>query len=308
MAKRRGQGGWVVTGLGFGVALGVALGTLVIAPALNIGGPVASEQATAQPADNQADTQAAEAQAQAADEVVAGSSSELVADTLTDRPVVVLVASDAPPESVDAVTDLLDQAGALNSGQITLTEKFFDQDSTDELMSLISNTLPAGAQLSEDNLSPGIHAGESLGSALMYDPETGEPLSSVADRALVLQTLREQGFIDYEDGTVLPAQGAVVLTGDGESEHAASVLADFATALSTRGDAVVAAGGESAAAGEGAIGQLRAEGPTDVSTVDSLDRAWAQVATVLALQEQFTGGAGAYGVAENTDSVMPTTE
>ncbi|MHA2788910.1 copper transporter [Corynebacterium sp. S7] len=305
MAKRRGaagKGGWVVTGLGFGVAVGVALGTMVIAPAMNIGGTPAAQQPQAV---DQSQAQAAEAQANAADELVAGSSNEMVANTLTDRPIVLIASSSATPGSVDALTGLLDQAGALSSGQITLTEKFFDQNSTDELMSLISNTLPAGAQLSENNLNPGIHAGESLGSALMYDPATGEPLASVEDRALVLQTLREQGFIDYQDGTILPAQGAVVLTGEGESDHAASVLADFATALSTRGDAVVAAGGESAAAGEGTIARLREAGTTDVSTVDSVERTWAQVATVLAMQERFDGGVGAYGVAESATAVMP---
>ena len=58
---------------------------------------------------------------------------------------------------------MLNQAGAIDAGTITLEDSFFSQDGADQLKSIVANTLPAGAQLSETQLDPGTHAGEALG-------------------------------------------------------------------------------------------------------------------------------------------------
>lgn len=317
--KKTSRSGWLVTGLGFGVAAGVALGTLVLAPAMGDGASGVSTNTSAgagsqDTTTTEGESQQAEiaaAQADAADGLIKGIGDDAVAGTLEQRPVLMLLTADADQADVDAVSSLLEAAGAENSGQITLTEQFGDQRSADELKSIIANTLPTGAQLSEDNLAPGLHAGESLGTALLYDEEGAEPLASVEDRALVLQTLREAGFIDYEDGTILPAHAIVIVTGDadgaGDSSFSTGVLVDLVQGMESRGGNLVVAGRIHTAADQGVIGRIRStpELAEAVSTVDSVDRSFGRVATVLATSELLDGESGAYGAAASAEAPSP---
>ena len=310
--KKSGRAGYWWAGLGWGVAAGVALGTLVLAP--NLPGAGAGGGATTVQAQLDEATRAAEinaVQADVSDDAVGQLIPGVVADTLVRRPVLVMSTADADAKDVDAVRWLLGAAAADDAGHIRLTEKFLDRDHADELKTLVTSTLPAGAQLSEDSLHPGTHAGEALGSALLLDPGTAEPAASSADRAVVLQSLREAGFIDYPDGTIRPAQVVVVITGandgSGEGGFAAGTLANFSMALDGRGNGVVLAGRVESAADRGAIGLVRANesGVANVSTVDSLEREFARGATVLAVTEQLAGEAGVYGAAAEATAAMP---
>lgn len=296
-----GRAGWLIGGLGFGIAAGVALGTLVIAPNMpdeSGESPVREDAAATERAE------IAEAQAASADSVIADLASSAVADALTDRPVLVFRTADAVEEDVAGVETLLADAGAIDAGTISLAEQFLSAEGADQLKSIVANTLPAGAQLSEDRLDPGLHAGEALGSALLLDPETGEEQSSSEERGLLLRALRDAGFLDYEDGTILPAQVAVVVTGDASEGLESRNLADFVGALDGRGNGAVLAGRIHTAADTGAVGLVRAE-ETGVSTVDSVDRAVGRMATVLAVREQLEGESGAYGSAESAEAASP---
>ncbi|WP_460490748.1 copper transporter, partial [Corynebacterium nasicanis] len=236
-----GRAGWLIGGIGFGIAAGVALGTLVLAPNM---------PDDTRPAPEREDTasveraEIAEAQAASADSVIADLSASAVADTLGDRPVLVIRTADAVDEDVVGVEKLLAQAGANGAGTISLRETFLSAEGADQLKSIVANTLPAGAQLSEDRLDPGVHAGEALGSALMLNRESGEEQASSEERGLLLRALRDAEFLDYEDGTILPAQVIVVVTGDsdGAEGRAARNLADFVEALDGRGNGAVLAG------------------------------------------------------------------
>ncbi len=205
------------------------------------------------------------------------------------------------------VEKLLADAGAVKAGTITLAEKFLTAEGADQLKSIVANTLPAGTQLSEDRLDPGLHAGEALGSALMLAPDSGDEQASSEERGLLLRALRDAGFLDYEDGTILPAQVAVVITGgtDGNQGIAARTLADFVGALASRGNGAVLAGRIHTAADTGAIGLVRATADNGVSTVDSVDRAVGRMATVLAVREQLAGENGSYGSAESAEAASP---
>ncbi|AGF72387.1 copper transporter [Corynebacterium halotolerans] len=311
MAKNSsGRAGWLVAGLGFGVAAGVALGTLVISPNMPDGG--AGEPAVTQ-ADVDAareDAEIAEAQAASADSVIAELADSAVEGTLVDRPVMVMHTAGAAPEDVDAVASLLDAAGAVNAGRISLSESFFTQEGADQLKAVVANTLPAGAQLSTENLDPGTHAGEALGSALLLDPESGQEQATSDERGLLLRTLRDGGFLSYEDGTILPAQVIVFVTGTldgGGDAFAARNMASFARALDSRGNGTVLAGRIRTAADTGPIGLIRADEQAsgEVSTVDSVGRAWGRMATVLAVREQLNGEAGAYGSAASAEAATP---
>lgn len=317
--KKSGSGSWFTSGLTWGLAGGIALGALVLAPAM---APIADNsfnniEARSSEGSGK-NTDAAEPEVSSADALLAQTSTQIVAGTLTDRPYLVVRTPDADEDDVATTSWLAEMAGGTKAGQITLTDKFLSQDAADELRSIIANTLPAGAQLSVDNQAPGIHAGESLGAALMFSPLSGAPLATVEDRAVVLQALREAGFIEYEDGTITPAQGIIVVTGGAVSEDdagkpseadvfASTVLADFARGLDSRGDAVVLAGRQGAAAKDGSIAEIRddEEAAKQVSTVDSLNTEAGRISTVLALAEQIGGGSGSYGSAGNAAAPAP---
>ncbi|KGF24161.1 copper transporter [Corynebacterium tuscaniense] len=320
--KKTGSAGLVASGLAWGLAGGLALGTLVVAPSLapisdyafnNIdstsgGGAEKNEQEGEAPGNPEANS---------ANALLAGHSTRIVESTLEQRPYIIVRAPNADEEDVKAIEALAQQAGATAAGEIFLTDKFLSQDGADELRSIIANTLPAGAQLSVDNQAPGIHAGESLGSALMFDVEKNEPIATVEDRALVLHALRDAGFIEYADGTITPAQGIIVVTGgsveegegaqDDAEAFAATVLADFVQGLDSRGGAVVLSGRRGAAAPHGSIELIRsnAEASAAVSTVDSVDTETGRISTILALAEQLNDKSGAYGAASNAQAPAP---
>lgn len=303
MASTSGRVGWLIGGIGFGIAAGVALGTLVIAPNM----PEGSSSGAAELGEATERADIAEAQAASADSVVGELAAEAVTGTLGERPVLVFRTADAVEEDVAGVEKLLSDAGAVDAGTITLAEKFLTSEGADELKSIVANTLPAGARLSEDRLDPGLHAGEALGSALLLEPESGEEQASSEERGLLLRALRDAGFLDYEDGTILPAQVAVIITGDddGSSGLAARTLADFVAALDGRGNGAVLAGRIHTAADTGVVGLVRAAADNGVSTVDSVDRAVGRMATVLAVREQLEGETGSYGSAESAEAASP---
>lgn len=303
MASTSGRVGWLIGGIGFGIAAGVALGTLVIAPNM----PESSSSGAAELGEATERADIAEAQAASADSVVGELAAGAVTGTLGERPVLVFRTADAVEEDVAGVEKLLSDAGAVDAGTITLAERFLTSEGADELKSIVANTLPAGARLSEDRLDPGLHAGEALGSALLLEPESGEEQASSEERGLLLRALRDAGFIDYEDGTILPAQVAVIITGDddGSSGLAARTLADFVAALDGRGNGAVLAGRIHTAADTGVVGLVRAAADNGVSTVDSVDRAVGRMATVLAVREQLEGETGSYGSAESAEAASP---
>ncbi|MGP6173325.1 copper transporter [Corynebacterium sp. A21] len=307
--KRPGRSGIILAGLGFGVAAGVALGTLVIAPNIPGSGGATSAQQSA----GEFDQLAAEinaAQADSADAFIADHAEDLVAGTLAQRPVLVMHTADADEEDLGNIIWLLHKAGAVDAGRITLNEQFFAQDGVDQLKSIVANTLPAGAQLSEESLDPGTHAGDAMAAALLLDPQSAEPMATPEERALLLESLKDSGFVDYEQGTILPSQAVVIVTGandgTGEGAFAATNLANFARSIDSHGNGAVLAGRITAASDTGPIALLREQAGDQVSTVDSSGRTYGRMAAVLAVREQLDGGAGAYGSAASaTDGAVP---
>lgn len=315
MSRSHGMGSakaaMAIAGLSVGVAAGAALGTYIIAPNLPGGSAEtsAATRADAQTAEKERDI--AVAQADSADSYIGSLTEKAVSGALTDTPVIVVRTSSAEDEDVAAVGWLLKKAGALDGGTITLEEKFFAQDSADALKNIVTSTLPAGAQLSVDQLEPGTHAGEAMGAALVMDRETGQPFADVQDRALLLTALKEAGFIDFQSGTIRPAPAVVLITGDAdgggqdsESGFVPTQQAHFARALHSQGMATVVAGRINSAADSGLIGQLR-EDDAPVSTVDSISREYGRLATVLAVAEAVEGGSGAYGSAASAEAAGP---
>ncbi|MEJ6014520.1 copper transporter [Corynebacterium sp. H127] len=309
MAKNKRRSGAGVAGLAFGVALGVLFGTYVLAPNLPGGPNEEGNNAVRELATAKSDAAIADAQAGAADSYIEATANETVTDALKDRPVLIFHTADAAQEDVDAIAAMRGKAGAKDAGIIKLEEKFFSKDGADTLKSVAAHTLPAGAKLSTTQLDPGTHAGEALGAALLLNKDDGKPLAETDERALLLGALRDSEYISYKDGTVLPAQVVILVTGDsdgvGDANFAAVHQATFAKALDKSANGVVVAGRVKTAAETGVVGILRKDAQSGVSTVDSVDRAFGRIATILSAREQLENKQGDYGTASDVDAVSP---
>lgn len=306
----------IVTGLGFGAAIGIALGTLVIAPNMDSTpgrGGGSTDEVREKYSKLVLDHNIAKAQLDSADSVMGDLGRYVVDGTLVQRPVMVLSMPDANDADVTAVKDLLASADSTNAGSIKLTEKFLAQESADKLLSLVTTTLPAGAKLDKKKIDAGTHAGQALAAGLMMDAKTTQPLATVDDRATLLRALREAGYIDYKDGTILPAQAVVIVGGGltpGEDEdsagkkYAIDTSVKFLEGFDSADTAMVYAGRVQSAGDGGVLEKLRAA-KTGISTVDSIDHPVSQMATVLAVKEQLDGGRGVYGSAANAEGAAP---
>ncbi len=273
MAKTKGRAGLIAAGLGWGLALGVALGALVLAPAMpgsvDLGFSEFKPEAKAN-VDEEA-LAAAEARAEEADDLLAQESGSIVSGALKDVAVTIVRTAEADADDVESVRWLLNAAGASDSGELTLTERFTDQAGADELSTIVANTLPSGAQLSVQDRSPGTHAGESLAAVLLSDGASGESKTSREDRTLVLETLQQAGFIDFS-GSIVPAEAIVIVDGPERSgEFNAKLVSDFATAIGAQGRTALATQGARPALIDG------------VKVVGGVDREAGRIKTVLAV-------------------------
>lgn len=307
MAKRS-RSVWV-SGLGLGIGVGVALGTFVLAPNLPGGTFAVASRASSQLEEAELAAAINGAEANAADAYVESIAEAEVAGQLKDRSVIVIATTDAHPEDVTKVRELLRQAGAADSGLLQLTDKFFSQDGADSLKTIVANTLPAGAQLSDAQRDPGTHSGQAVAAALKVDRENNQPFADDAERGVLLNALVQAGFV--ADGNVGPAQAAVIITGDnsgaGDGLFVAKALANFAVAVDQAGLPTTLAGRISTATDTGPIGLVRVmpQAKLEVSTVDSVDRAYGQLATVISTRDQLLDKAGSYGAASSADAAAP---
>ncbi|MDN5707341.1 MAG: copper transporter [Corynebacterium casei] len=304
----------VIAGLGFGVALGVAAGTMVLAPNMEgTSAAVASDDPIRE--EHRAllqENKEIQAQSDSADSLISGLSADALAGSLEGRDVSIIATGDAAEGDVAGVRNMLNSAGAVDSGTITMTNEFLHPEGADKIKSIVANVLPAGAELDEQDLSAGRHTGQALAAALLRDPESAEPMASSEDRGALLQALREAGFLNFEDGTILPAQAVVVVMGRGGDEYYHDNLVAFANSLNEAGTYGVLAGRLQAAGEGGVIDTLRTEAgggegpsPDAISTVDSINRDFAQLAVALAVVEQLGDGSGAYGASESADAAAP---
>ncbi|MGW4579788.1 copper transporter [Rhodococcus aetherivorans] len=249
-------------------------------------------------------------QLNAADGFDAAVSGRVVRDALAGRTVLMIATPDTDPADLDAVIRTVEAAGAAVTGRISLTEPFVDAAGADQLRTTVTNVVPAGVQLQTGAVDQGSLAGDLLGAVLLVEPASGQPRSTPQERDLALSTLRGGGFVAYDDGTVEPAQTAIIVTGDGGAGaegggNRGALLARFAAAFDSRGAGTVLAGRPGAAVGNGAVAVVRADAALSagLSTVDTVDRESGRITTVLALQEQLAGVSGRYGTGPNAGAV-----
>lgn len=291
------------------LALGVVLGATTLSDSILSGISGQKARLGEQVTDLQAQRDGLTAQLADADRFATGVGPLAVRGLLARRTVVLITTSTARRSDSDAVTALLTAAGAKVTGQVRLTPAFSDPNRADQLNSLVTQLIPAGAQLPVAS-DAGTLAGGLFGDLLLLDKSDNHPQATPDERSAALSGLVAAGFV-RPVRSVEPAQLALVLTGGAESGATAgdraTMLARFATQLERGGAGAVLAGASGSATGSGAIGVVRADSGARaaLSTVDDVGSAAGRVVVVLALREQLDGRVGAYGTAGNASSPVP---
>lgn len=291
------------------LALGVVLGATTLSDSILSG--ISGQQARLgeQVTDLRAQRAGLDARMEDADRFATGVGPLAVRGLLAQRTVVLVSTPTASSSAEDAVGELLAAAGAKVTGRVALTRAFSDPNRSDQLSSLVTQLIPAGAQLPVASDS-GTLAGGLFADLLLLNKSNNQPQATMAERSAALAGLASAGFVQPVR-SLEPAQLAVVVTGGAETGATAgdraTMLARFATQFERGGAGTVLAGASGAASGSGPIGVVRADsGARSVlSTVDDVDTAAGRVVTVLALREQLNGKAGAYGTAGNASAPVP---
>jgi hypothetical protein len=293
------------------LALGVILGSTTLSNSLLSGLSGQKDQLASQVSDLQTQRNTLNAQLADGDSFATGVGPLAVRGALTQRSVVLISTANVSQSDEDALSGLLTAAGATVTGKLALTDAFSDPNRADQLRDLITQMIPAGAQLPVAS-DPGTLAGGLFGALLLLNKTNNQPQATPDERASALSGLASGGFIQPAS-QVLPGQLAVVLTGGAQTgddaADRASMLARFATQLQRTGAGTVLAGANGSADGSGPIGVVRADSSASsvLSTVDDEGTAAGRIVTVLALQEQLGGKAGSYGTAGNAQAPLPGT-
>lgn len=231
----------------------------------------------------------------------------ILRDTLRDKSVVIFRTPDAADDDVDAVSRVVAQGGAGVTGTITLTTQFVDANSSEKLLSVVNSPIvPAGRQLSTTSVDQGSQAGDLLGIALLTGKDPAVPDEQ---RETVLATLRDTGFISYDQAGIGAADTAVIVTGGSLGDDAGnrgSTVARFAAALAPHGGGTVLAGRDGSATGTAAVAVTRSDAALSgaVTTVDDIGAESGRITTALALGELLRGGQpGRYGIGQGATSV-----
>jgi hypothetical protein len=234
----------------------------------------------------------------------------IVRGALTGRSVVIFRTPDAHNDDVDAVSQLVGQAGGSVTETLSLTQQFVDDNSAEKLRSVVdSSIVPAGAQLSTKLVDQGSQAGDLLGIALLNRANDPGPAVDDGQRDTVLAALRDTGFLTYGDQHVGAADAAVVITGgalgDDAGNRGASV-ARFAAALAPHGSGTVLAGRDGCASGTAAVAVARADAGMAgaISTVDDVDAESGRITVIMAASDLIKGAHPAqYGTGHGAGAV-----
>jgi hypothetical protein len=291
------------------LALGVLLGSTTLSDSLLSGISGQKAQLGEQVSDLQAQRNALNAQLADADQFATGVGPLTVRGLLTQRTVVVISTANVDQADETALRGLLTAAGANVTGEVQVTDALSDPNRADQLRDLVTQMIPAGAQLPVAS-DAGTLSGGLFGDLLLLNKSNNAPQATPTERAAALTGFAAAGFIKPVR-QIQPAQLAIVLTGgpqtgDSATDRAAT-LARFATQIQKEGAGAVLAGNPGAATGSGPVGVVRADTSANsiLSTVDDANTAAGRIVTVLALQEQLQGKSGSYGTAGNAHAPAP---
>lgn len=288
---------------------------LALAAGVALGGGPLSEIGRGDDAAQRAEERAAELddrldeadQTESFQDAFAGAvSARSVGGSLTGRPVVLLTMPGADAEVVDALGELVEQAGGSLAGEYAVLPKLVDQQEK----SLV-DTL--GSQLIETVRGTGVDAGAPtyarIGGLISVAIATGDDGGgSKGDGAReILSSLKSAELLTQREGGDAKGSTVLVVLGDepADLDQDDAVYAGLLNGLTTSSDGVLVAG-TTASAADGLLAALRDDVTVaaNVSSVDSVQTAAGRVAAVLALASDARGSVGHYG-ATGLDGALP---
>ncbi|MEI4271096.1 copper transporter [Klenkia sp. LSe6-5] len=296
------------------VALGIVIGTTALNGGLldNLQGQVGALQEDKRTLEDT--NQALQTQLDATGGFAEEIGPALVAGTLTDRSVLLVVGNeDVTGDAVDEVSGLLEDAGATVNGTLRLTPAYSDPATASSLQSYLTGpgALPAGVTLPEDAADTDELVAGLLAQVLVVPAGGAGAAPSSAATTQVLSGLSTLGVLTQESPSVSPADHVVFFTSgslsaeDAEQRNAALIA--LVTALDRQGSGVVVSGDAGSAGARGLVGAIRADtsASTLVSTVDNANAPEGRISTVLALSAEREGTSGKYGSGQDAQPVPP---
>jgi hypothetical protein len=256
-------------------------------------------------------TQNLQGQVQTADAFQDAIAPSLVAGSLANRSVLLVVADeDVAPETVDRVSALVGKAGGTVSGTLNIQPEYSDPSTSSSLQSYATGSgLPAGIQLPSTS-----DAGQLVGSLLaqvLMIPAAGGGTPASSSVSSVVAGLGALDAISVASDSIAPADYAIVLTsgavsGDGAAERNATVV-DLVAALDSVGSGAVVSGDKASTGDNGLVAAIRSDPKLSaaVSTVDNVPTPAGQISTVLALGREGAGTSGKYGTEDDAQPVPP---
>ena len=288
------------------VFLALALGIVVGTTALN--GPVTSDlrhQVDGLKTDRSelADqVKALQGQVDTAGQFATTFGSQLVADSLKDKTVLIVALPGTATGMEDGVAALLTAAGAKITGRLDLAASFSDPAQGESIVNLAT-----GPAHSPDLTLPETSDARVLGAALLSFVLTGH--GQPTDLKSVLGGFSGLHMITSDPQGIEPAK-MVVMLGNGslpKNVYAGEAGLDLVNQLALAGAQVVVAGDTGSAQGNGIVAAVRkSAAKATVSTVDNADSAFGQVSTVLAVAGAEQDQIGQYGTEKGAQALLPT--
>lgn len=293
------------------LATGIVLGTTYLQePALESAKGLV-ESLTAEKSDLRAQLDVERSRQRGNDSFVSAVTPQLVAGDLTGQRIVMVEAAGANTTIREAQQLVLEQAGAVVTGRITLTEKFVDPKRSGLLDELVTTIKPSAITFPA-SATPYDKAGILLAAALVTNDaaQAGTVNTAAAD---VLASFEQGGFLTVEKDPAKRATTAMVFAPEkpyeGESaEVQANAIVSVASGLDAGSKGTVVGGNlASATAVGGVIAALRDNNELvkTISSDDSIDMPAGRVVVVFALQEQLAGESGQYGLGADSSAFQP---
>lgn len=252
------------------------------------------------------------------DDFVTAVTPALVTNQLGGHSVALVVLPDADTAIVKPLTEALKTAGARVTGQVEVKDSWTDPAKRafrDSLVTQLQASLPTATTAT----TPSEKLSALLGRALVT-AESSQSQGSDATAQTVLKALATAGLVAM-DGDVTSQATEVVLIApavdqnkgnagppaSGPAGDAAGTFREMAILLDGACDGAVVVGPASSARSGGVVAAVRDDAGTSkvVSTVDTGGSPMGVAATVLALREQLSGGAGSYGFGDGARSPLP---
>jgi hypothetical protein len=256
------------------------------------------------------------------DDFVTAVTPALVSGQLGGHSVVLVSLPGADTGVVKPLSQALKTAGARVTGQVTIKNDWTDpakQAFRDQLVTQLqvsptagSTTAPAPTATTNEKLSV-------LLARALVTPEIAQAQRADATAQTLLKGLSGAGLLSVDAEVTSQATEVVMIVpgvdqNDGVKPPTPTAQADtpptfreLAIMLDGACDGAVVMGPASSAGAGGVIAAVRGDSGSAkvVSTVDTSGSPMGVVATVLALREQLSGGAGNYGFAEGAKSPLP---